>query len=113
MSRILSRYYSAFHKNVKIELIVLFSNYESKYGGVRLQRPPHPSHGGVKKVCSWNRLFGIDHASAIATTSQTPASQFDELTTYLDSDPASQLMIPLAFFHGGMITNEHIMFYLF
>jgi hypothetical protein len=33
MSRILSRYYSAFHKNVKIELIVLFSNYESKYGG--------------------------------------------------------------------------------
>jgi hypothetical protein len=36
MSRILSRGYSTYHKNVKLELAVLFSNYESKYGGVRL-----------------------------------------------------------------------------
>jgi hypothetical protein len=34
MSGILSRDYSAYLKNVKIELAVLFSNYESKYGGI-------------------------------------------------------------------------------
>jgi hypothetical protein len=90
MSEILSRDYSDYHKNVKIELAILFSNYESKYGGVRLQGPPQPSHGGGTKVCSWNRLFGIGPASATTTTSQSPASQFDELTTYLDSDPVSQ-----------------------
>jgi hypothetical protein len=33
MFGILSRDYSAYLKNVKIELAVLFSNYESKYGG--------------------------------------------------------------------------------
>jgi hypothetical protein len=34
MSGILSRDYSTYLKNVKIELAVLFSNYESKYGGI-------------------------------------------------------------------------------
>jgi hypothetical protein len=52
MSGILSRGYSDYLKNVKIELAVLFSNYESKYGGVTLQRPPQSNHGGGKKVCS-------------------------------------------------------------
>jgi hypothetical protein len=52
MSKILNRDYSAYHKNVKIELAILFSNYESKFCGVRLQRPPQPNHGGGKKVCS-------------------------------------------------------------
>jgi hypothetical protein len=50
-------------------LHVLFSNYESKYGGVILQRSPQPNHGGGKEVCSWNRLFGTVPGSA----SQTPA----------------------------------------
>jgi hypothetical protein len=74
MSGILSRDYSTYHKNVKIELAILFSNYESKYGGVRLQRLLYSSHGGGKKVCSWNRLFRTGPASVTTTTSQTPAS---------------------------------------
>jgi hypothetical protein len=45
MFGILNRDHSAYHKNVKIELVVLFSNYKSKYGGVRLQMPPQPNHG--------------------------------------------------------------------
>jgi hypothetical protein len=36
ISRILSIDYSTYHKNVNIELAILFSNYESKYGGVWL-----------------------------------------------------------------------------
>jgi hypothetical protein len=52
MSGILSRDYSTYLKNVKNELTLLFSNYESKYGGVKLQRTPQPNHGGSKKVCS-------------------------------------------------------------
>jgi hypothetical protein len=95
MSRILSRDYSAYLKNVKIELAVLFSNYESKYGGVKLQRPPQPNHGGGKKVCSWNRLFGTgpsyasqSPAPASISTSALPVGY--ELTTYLDSDSVSQ-----------------------
>jgi hypothetical protein len=77
-------------------LHVLFSNYESKYGGVILQRSPQPNHGGGKKVCSWNRLFGTVPGSA----SQTPAlastststyalPMGSELTTYLDTDLVS------------------------
>jgi hypothetical protein len=95
MSGILSRDYSAYLKNVKIELAVLFFNYESKYGGIRLQRPPQPNHGGGKKVCSWNRLFGT--IPGFASQSPAPASISTsvlpvgfELTTYLDSDHVSQ-----------------------
>jgi hypothetical protein len=98
MSKILNRDYSAYHKNVKIELAILFSNYESKFCGVRLQRPPQPNHGGGKKVCSWNRLFGTGQpiapfqsptpAPASASTSALPVGS--KLTTYLDSDHVSQ-----------------------
>jgi hypothetical protein len=36
-----------------------------------------------------------------------------ELATYLDSDPVSQFDDSFIFFPSGMITKEHIMFYLF
>jgi hypothetical protein len=50
-------------EDVKIKLAVFFLNYESKYGGVRLRRPPQPNHEGGKKVFSWNRLFGTGPVS--------------------------------------------------
>jgi hypothetical protein len=54
LSGILNRDYSAHFQNVKIELALLFSNHESKYCGIRLQRPAQPNQGGGK-VSSWNR----------------------------------------------------------
>jgi hypothetical protein len=49
---------NAYYQHVKTELGNLFSKYDLKFGGVRLQRPQQPQPGGGKKVCSWNRLFG-------------------------------------------------------
>jgi hypothetical protein len=52
------------YQYVKIDLGNLFSKYELKFGGVRLQRPPQANNGGGKKVCSWNWLFGSGSPSA-------------------------------------------------
>jgi hypothetical protein len=105
MFGILNRDHSAYHKNVKIELVVLFSNYKSKYGGVRLRMPPQPNHGGGKKICSWNRLFGTGQPVA-PSQSPAPASASNvgsKLTTYLDSDPISHFddsFSILSWWHG-------------
>jgi hypothetical protein len=48
LSRILNRDYSAYFLNVKIELVFLFSNYESKYYDARLQRQAQPNQVGGK-----------------------------------------------------------------
>jgi hypothetical protein len=100
LSEILNRNYSAYFQNVKIELVLLFSNYESKYSGVRLQRPAPPNQGGGK-VSSWNRLFdayALAHAPAPAASvsAHAPSASASalpvgsELQTYLDSDLVSQ-----------------------
>jgi hypothetical protein len=53
--------------------------------------------GASKKVCSWNRLFGIgSRVPAAPFASASPSApafshpQVSELTNYLDSDPVSQ-----------------------
>jgi hypothetical protein len=58
MSSIMNRDSNAYYQHVKTELGNLFSKYDLKFGGVRLQRPQQPQPGGGKNVCSWNRLFG-------------------------------------------------------
>jgi hypothetical protein len=94
LSGILNRDYSTYFHNIKIELVVLFSNYEPKYCDVRLQGSAQPNNGGGK-VSSWNRLFGVS-ASGPSTSASAPASpafalpDCSELQTYLDSDPDSQ-----------------------
>jgi hypothetical protein len=75
----------------------LFSNYGSKYCGVKLQSLAQPNQGGGM-VSSWNRLFGVS-ASAPAASASAPAlapstsasvsPMGPELQTYLDSDPVS------------------------
>jgi hypothetical protein len=95
MSETLNREYSAYY-HVKIELGNLFCRYETKFGGVKLQRPQQPTNGSGKKVCSWNRLFGSgsdtgvptapSHASAFASPTAFTHPQVYELTNYLDSD---------------------------
>jgi hypothetical protein len=83
----------------------LFSNYESKYGGVSLQRPPPPNQG-KDKMSSWNRLFGASapapaasvsaHASSASVSVHAPSASASallvgsELQTYLDNDHVSQ-----------------------
>jgi hypothetical protein len=83
----------------------LFSNYESKYGGVRLQRPPPPNQGRGK-MSSCNRLFGAStpapaasvsaHASSASVSVHAPSASAStllvgsELQTYLDNNPVSQ-----------------------
>jgi hypothetical protein len=84
---------------VKTELGNLLCRYETKFGGVRLQRPQQPTNGLGKKVCSWNRLFGsgtdtsVPTAPSHAYTSASPTfthPQVSKLTNYLESDPISQ-----------------------
>jgi hypothetical protein len=58
MSSSMNRDSNAYYQHVKTELGNLFSKYDLKFGGVRLQRPQQPHPRGGKKACSWNRLFG-------------------------------------------------------
>jgi hypothetical protein len=103
LSTIMNRDYTTYYHHVKTELGNLFSKYELKFGGVRLQRPQHANNGGGKKVCSWNRLFGSGspsanassaHSESIPVHSASPAHSTlpvgSELTSYLDSDHVSQ-----------------------
>jgi hypothetical protein len=52
MSEPLNRDYFAYYRHVKIELRNLFYRYETKFGGVRLQRPQQSTNGLGKKVSS-------------------------------------------------------------
>jgi hypothetical protein len=94
MSSIMNRDYSAYYQHVKNELGNLFSKYDLKFGGVRLQRPQQPQLGGGKKVCSWNRLFGSASASTTTSASASPTHSAlpvgSELASYLDSDHVTQ-----------------------
>jgi hypothetical protein len=92
---IFNRYYSTYYQHVKIELSILFSKYESKFAGVRLQRPPWPNHEAGKKVYSWNRISGSGSGvPAVPSPSPAPSAYAlyvtSELTTYLDSDLVCQ-----------------------
>jgi hypothetical protein len=82
---------STSYQYVKIELAHLFSKYKSKFSGLRLQRPLQPNNGAVKKVRSWNMIFGS--GCGVPTTSSPSASALrdvSELTTYLASDHVRQ-----------------------
>jgi hypothetical protein len=98
----MNRDYTTYYHHVKTELGNLFSKYELKFGGVRLQRPQHANNGGGKKVCSWNRLFGSGSPSANASSAHSASILVhyvslahstlpvgSELTSYLDGDPIS------------------------
>jgi hypothetical protein len=95
MCTVVNRDYTAYYQQVKTALGNLFSKYELKFGGIRLQRPAQPQHGGGKKVCSWNRLFGSGSppSSTSPSASASPAHSTllvgSELTSYLDSDLVS------------------------
>jgi hypothetical protein len=52
MSGTLSKDYSTYYQHVKTKLTNLFYWYDSKFGGVRLQRPPQINNGAGKNVCS-------------------------------------------------------------
>jgi hypothetical protein len=52
LSTIMNRDYTTYYQHVKTELGNLFSKYELKFVGVRLQRSPQANNGGGKKVCS-------------------------------------------------------------
>jgi hypothetical protein len=52
MSGTLSKDYSTYYQHVKTKLTNLFYWYDSKFGGVRSQRPPQINNGAGKNVCS-------------------------------------------------------------
>jgi hypothetical protein len=99
MSGTLNRDYSTYYQHVKTKLTNLFSQYDSKFGGVRLQRPPQTNNGVGKNVCSWNRIFGswseAPSPSPTPSASALPHPQVFELTTYLDNDHVSQFDVNL------------------
>jgi len=106
--------YSCYLTEVRAELSVIFSKYDDKFGGVRLQRGAQPSPTGKKKT-AWGKIYSDDasdsgtstsssdlrasvgstfslhrrsSASALlqAATSGASLAAISELSTYLDSD---------------------------
>jgi len=106
--------YSCYLTEVRAELSVIFSKYDDKFGGVRLQKGAQPSPTGKKKT-PWGKIYSDDasdsgtstsssdlrasvgstfslhrrsSASALlqAATSGASLAAISELSTYLDSD---------------------------
>jgi hypothetical protein len=90
----LSHDYSNYYTNVRSKLFEVYSKYETKYGGVRLQRPPLAPTTS-KKTTTWGKIFGAgsssrssDSSSRSSTGTGIPTSG-GELTTFIDSDVIS------------------------
>ena len=114
---------------------VIFSKYDEKFGGVRLQRAAQPGPTGKKKT-AWGRIFGGESSSSctslsgtslgsgstsslhrrssasvllhVATSGASLAAAF-ELSAYLDSDIVNQFDDDFNILHWW---HEHRLSYL-
>jgi hypothetical protein len=83
--------YNIYFVDVKTELYMLYSKYETKFGAARPSRTTHHSGMIVKRKHAWGKNFGGTCASRSSTTSGSsgssgPGAGLCELTVYLDSD---------------------------
>ena len=62
--------YSCYLTEVKAELSVIFSKYDDKFGGVRLQRGAQPSPTGKKKT-AWGKIYSDDASDSGTSTSSS------------------------------------------
>ena len=91
LSSLLDTDYTEYFNTVRVELTNVFAKYESKFGAVRLQRPPQPVSSARKKT-AWGKIFGSDASDPVESTplqSSSCFAQVSELSLYLDSDPIS------------------------
>jgi hypothetical protein len=105
ISNLTSTDYANYYESVHAQLTVVFTNYDSRFGGQNLHRKHAPLAGAGKKRKVWGKIYGSDAVGWVSDPSSTPepytphsstsTSSFlfesqSELLSYLDIDPVSE-----------------------